>query len=102
MKEKKGRERSVYEEETGGRAGEGKRGEGGGRSKRRGVGGYQERTSQVAARWRIIIVASSVSRIQGYSHRPDSRLLNFPIYFVFRSALASRILLASTMILNIF
>lgn len=26
-------------------------------------GGYQERTSQDAARWRIIIVASSVSRI---------------------------------------
>lgn len=31
-------------------------------------GGYQERTSQVAVRWRIIIVASSVSRIssQGF------------------------------------
>ena len=37
------------------------------RRRNEGVGdkkrGYQERTSQVAAKWRIIIVASSVSRI---------------------------------------
>lgn len=51
------RVKRMYEEEMRGQEGRRERGE------KRKKGGYQERTSQVAVKWRIIIVASSVSRI---------------------------------------
>lgn len=49
------------------------------REKRKRGEGYQERTSQVAVKWRIIIVASSVSRILSRT----TLVIKLPRYIVY-------------------